>query len=107
MKNPVRFGQKLGATKWELQVIILDFLESNGILSKYLRKIGLSVILSRLCCTCSKQQTIIRQAAWIFILVKQPLANDQLLFLGPKKEGEKTSFWNKLKTLSYAAKGIP
>ena len=40
MKNPVRFGHKLGATKWELQVIILDFLESNGILSKYLRKIG-------------------------------------------------------------------
>ena len=106
MKSP-GFGHKLGATKWELQVIILDFLERNGILSKYLRKIGLSVILSRLSCTCSKQQTIIRQAAWIFILVKQPLASDQLLFLGPKKEGEKTSFWNKLKTLSYAGKGIP
>ena len=39
MKNPVRFGHKLGdETKWELQVIILYFLESNGILSKYLRK---------------------------------------------------------------------
>ena len=29
--NPVMFGHQLGATKWESQVIILDFLESNGI----------------------------------------------------------------------------